>query len=96
MVANPKQALYALIDQLSDNEAAETLAYARQLLGHAQLSTVRPQPDAPERPHTLPTLHSAPPISTIDELRAAVFAPEERVEEFDAAIRRWREESEGV
>jgi hypothetical protein len=29
-------------------------------------------------------------------LRTALFAPEENVEEFDAAIRRWREEPEDV
>ena len=43
------------------------------------------------RGHDLPTLHVAPPIATIDELRGDVFPPEEAVEEFDAAIRRWRE-----
>ena len=32
MVADPKHELHALIDQLSDNDAAETLAFARQLL----------------------------------------------------------------
>lgn len=30
-------------------------------------------------------LHQAPAIGTIDDLRAAVFAPEDRVEEFGAA-----------
>lgn len=96
MVANPKQALHTLIDQLSDNDAAETLAYARQFLGNTHPPAARPQADVPERPHMLPTLRYAPPISTIDELRAAIFAAEESAEEFDATLRRWREEPEGV
>jgi hypothetical protein len=31
-------------------------------------------------------------IGSIDDLRTALFAPEENVGAFDAAIRRWREE----
>ena len=96
MVADPKQELHALIDQLSDDAAAETLAYARRLLGGTYPSPAHPQTDAPARPHALPTLHRASAIGSIDDLRTALFAPEENVEEFDAAIRRWREELEGV
>lgn len=90
MVANPKQALHTLIDQLSDHDAAETLAYARQLRGSTHPSAARPQTDVLARPHTLPTLHHAPAIDTIDDLRTAIFASEESVEEFDATMRRWR------
>ena len=79
MAANPKQELHALVDQLSDEEAAVLLADARRLADR-------------RHGHELPTLHTAPPIASIDELRADVFPPEESVEEFDATIRRWREE----
>ena len=100
MVADPKQELHALIDQLSDDAAAETLAYARRLLGGTYPSPAHPQTDAPARPHALPTLHRAAAIGSIDDLRTALFAPEENVAEFvakfDAAIRRWRAEPEGV
>ncbi len=80
MAADPRQELHELVDQLSQEEAAALLADARRLTGRRR------------RGHDLPTLHSAPPIASIDELRGEVFPPEERVEEFDAAIRRWREE----
>lgn len=96
MVANPKQALHTLIDQLSDHDAAETLAYARQLLGRTHSSVSRPRTDVPGRPHALPTLHHGSPIDTIDDLRTPIFAPDDGVEEFDATLRRWREEPEGV
>jgi hypothetical protein len=88
MVADPKWELHALIDQLGDDAAAETLAYARQLLGRTYPSPARPQTDAPVRPHALPTLHRAWAIGSIEDLRTALFAPEDNVEEFDAAIRR--------
>lgn len=96
MVADPKRELHALIDQLSDDDAAETLAYARRLLGRTYPSPTRPQTDPPARPRALPTLHGASAIGSIDDLRTALFAPEENVEEFAAAIRRRREEPEGV
>ena len=83
MAANPKHELHALVDQLSDEAATKLLADARRLAGRQR------------RSHELPTLHSAPPIASIDELRGAVFPPEESVEEFDATIRRWREEGSG-
>jgi hypothetical protein len=96
MVADPKRELHALLDQLSDDAAAETLAYARRLLGRAYPPPARPQTDAPARPHALPTLHRASAISSIDDLRTALLAPEEYIEEFETAIWRWREEPEGV
>jgi hypothetical protein len=65
MVAASKQELHALIDQLSDDDAAETLAYVRQLLGDRCPSPARPQSDAPARPHALPTLHRASAILSI-------------------------------
>ena len=80
MAADPKQELHELVEQLSDEEAAALLADARRLAGRRR------------RGHDLPTLHTAPPIASIDELRGAVFPPGEGVEEFDATIRRWREE----
>ena len=79
MVANPKHELHQLVDQLSDEEAATLLTTAQRL-------TVR------RRAHELPTLHTAPPIADIDELRGDAFPPEEDADEFDATIRRWREE----
>lgn len=93
MVANPKQELHTLINQLSDDDAAATLAYARRLRGvHSSLA--QPQSGVPSRSHTLPTLHHAPPVSTINDLRAPIFSLDETVEEFDVALRRWRESAE--
>ncbi len=80
MATDPKRELHELVDQLSLEDAVALLADARCLAGRRR------------RGHDLPTLHTAPPIASIDELRGEVFPPEERVEEFDAAIRRWREE----
>ena len=96
MVADPKRELHALMDQPSDDDAAETLAYARRLLGRTYPSPTRPQTDPPARPHALSTLHRASAIGGIDDLRTALFEPEENVEKFDAAFRRWRKEPEGV
>lgn len=79
MAADPKHELRELIERLSQEDAAALLAAARRL-------------DAARRGWALPTLHTAPPIADIDELRGPVFPPEEDVEEFDATIRRWREE----
>ena len=79
MVADPKQELHALVDQLSSEDAATLLADARRLAMR-------------RRGHELPTLHTASPVASIDELRGDVFPHEEGVEEFDATIRRWREE----
>ena len=79
MPADPKQELRELVERLSPEDAAALLVDARRLA-------------AGRRGHVLPTLHTAPPIGTIDELRGDVFPPEEDVEEFDATIRRWRTE----
>jgi hypothetical protein len=79
MAADPKQELHELIERLSREDAAALLATARRIA-------------ALRRSTTLPTLHTAPPIADIDELRGPVFPPDEDVEEFDATIRRWREE----
>jgi hypothetical protein len=95
MVADPKHELHALIDQLSDDDAAETLAFARQLLDVHQ-ARARPPVGFPARPRAVPTLHRAPAIASIDDLRAALFGTEESVTEFDDTIRRWREEPESV
>lgn len=80
MAASPRQELHELVDRLSDEDAAALLVDARRLAGRRG------------RGHELPTLHTAPPIASIDELRGEIFPSEERVEEFDATIRRWREE----
>jgi hypothetical protein len=80
MAADPKQELHELVDQLSQEDAVALLADARRLAARRRCS------------HDLPTLHTAPPIASIDELRGDVFPPEDSVEEFDATIRRWREE----
>ena len=94
MVADPKHDLHALIDQLSDDDAAETLAFARQLLD-VHRAQVRPPAGVPARPRAVPTLPRAPAIApSIDDLRAALFGTEESVTEFDDTIRRWREEPE--
>ena len=79
MAADPKRELHELVEQLSPEDAAALLADARRLT-------------AGRRGRVLPTLHTAPPIATIDELRGDVFPPGEDVEEFDATIRRWRTE----
>ena len=80
MAADPKQELHELVEQLSLEDAAALLADARRLANRRR------------RGHDLPTLHRAPPIASIDELRSDVFPPEESVEDFDATIRHWREE----
>ena len=95
MVADPKHELRTLIDQLSDDEAAKTLAFARQLLD-VHRAQARPPAGVPMRPRAVPTLHRAPAIGSIDDLRAALFGTEESVTEFDDTIRRWREEPESV
>ena len=77
MAADPKRELHELVEQLSPEDAARLLADARRLA-------------AGRRGRELPTLHAAPPIATIDDLRGDVFPPGEDVEEFDATIRRWR------
>jgi hypothetical protein len=79
MAADLRRELHELVEQLSPEDAAALLADARRL------STGR-------RGRDLPTLHTAPPIVTIDELRGDIFPPGEDVEEFDASIRRWRTE----
>lgn len=93
MATDHKHELHALIDQLGDDAAAETLAFARQLL-----SVDPPQPRAPiyplARPHAVPALHRATTIVTIDDLHAPLFAEEENAEAFDDAIQRWRAEPE--
>ena len=78
-----------MINQLSDDDAAETLACARRLLGGRYPAPARPQTNALARPHALPTLHRASAIGSINDLRTALFAPEENVEEFlDLALAR--------
>jgi hypothetical protein len=42
----------------------------------------------------VPTLHRAPAIAPIDDLRAALFGTEESVTECDDTLRHWREEPE--
>ena len=96
MVADPRHELRTLIDQLSDADAAETLAFARQLLD-VHPARARPPVSVPARPRAVPTLHRAPAIgASIDDLRAALFGTEESVTEFDDTIRRWRAEPESV
>ncbi len=95
MVADPKRELHALIDHLDADDTANTLAYARSLISvHSASASSRPV-DVGQQ-HSLPTLHTAPPIRTIDDLRTNVFGADEDGEEFDRAIRRWREEAESV
>lgn len=95
MAADPKYELHRLIDQLGDDAAAETLMFARQLLG-VQRRQPRAQAGVPLRPHAVPTLHRAPAITTIDDLRATLFGTRDSAAEFDTTLRRWREEPEGV
>lgn len=95
MVADPKHELHHVIDQLTDNDAAEMLAFARRLLG-AHGTQVHHHAGIPPRPRAVPMLHQAPAIAGIDDLRAALFDPEESIAAFDDAVRRWREEPEGV
>ncbi len=79
MVADPKRELHELIDLLTPEDAAALLFDARSLV-------------ARRRGHPLPILHAVPPIASIDELRGDVFPPEEDADEFDTAVRHWREE----
>lgn len=80
MAADPKQELHKLVDRLSDEDATALLVDAWRITSRRR------------RGHEPPTLHTAAPITSIDALRSDVFPPEETVEEFDATIRRWREE----
>jgi hypothetical protein len=77
------------------DDAAETLAFARQLRDLHRAQT-RPPTGIPARPRAVPTLHRAPAIASIDDLRAALFGTEASVTEFDDTMRRWREEPESV
>jgi hypothetical protein len=95
LLADPRRELRALIDRLSDDDAAETLTYARHLLESMPLQSQVPK-GMPRRPRALPVLHRAPPITGIDALHMPLFAPDDDVEMFDATIRRWREEPESV
>lgn len=94
MVVGPKRDLHTLIDHLSNDDAAETLAFARRLRDVHEEQTRSPASGPPSR-HAVPTLHRAPAIASIDDLKAALFGAEESAVEFDRAIRRWREEPEG-
>lgn len=80
MAADPVRELHELIDQLSNEEASALLVNVRQLA-------------AKHRPtHEIPTMHVAPPITNIDDLVSDIFPPDESVDDFDNAIRQWREE----
>jgi len=98
MAANPKQALHELVDRLDDADAAralgllQDLATGRARSGRSILAKLN-RPAALRRGgHRLPVLWRGRPIADIDELRDDIFPPDESVEEFDAAIRRWRSE----
>ena len=80
MAADPIRELHELIDQLSNEEAKALLVNVRQLTA-SRRST-----------HEIPTMHVAPPITNIDNVASDVFPPDESVEDFDNAIRQWREE----
>jgi hypothetical protein len=90
MAANPKQELYGLVERLTDDEVAETLAFARRLLTERSpaddLAAVR---RAIGRPTAVVL---AAPIGSIDELRAHSWPEEDDVDEAIATIRRWRDE----
>ncbi len=89
MAADPKQELHALIDQLDQTDARETLIYLQ-----GRLPEHRPF-ESGAQTHDVPTRHRAPAIVTIDNLRVPLFAPEESADEFEATMRRWRETPEG-
>ena len=80
MATNPKQELQELVDQLSDDDVATALNFLRHLAPLCR------------RDQGVPVLHRGRPISSIDELAGDVFPPEESAEEYDATIRRWRQE----
>lgn len=80
MAADPVSALHELIDQLSTEEAAALLVNVRQITARRRAS------------RELPTMHVAPPIANIDDLGGDIFPPNESADDFDHAIRQWREE----
>lgn len=80
MAADPISKLHALIDQLSNEEASALLINVRQI-------AARRRPN-----HEIPTMHIAPPITSIEELSGDIFPPDENADDFDNAIRQWREE----
>ncbi len=80
MAADPISKLHALIDQLSNEEASALLINVRQI-------AARRRPN-----HEIPTMHIAPPITSIDDLRSNLFPPEESADDFDNSIGEWREE----
>ena len=101
MAVNPKQALRDIVDRLTDAAATEMLALVRRLVGPEAsaprvvaglILTGQRDPARPRREP--PILRCGRPIASADELRGDVFSPEESGEEFEATLRRWREEPE--
>jgi hypothetical protein len=80
MAADPVRELHELIDQLSNEEASALLVNARRIAARRRLT------------HEIPTMHIAPPITNIDDFVSDIFPPDESVDDFDNAIRQWREE----
>jgi hypothetical protein len=109
MAANPRQELRNLVDRLSDDAAAELLAVARQVAARRGALTTLDDGFARRLPgglvhtgrsdptiqnHEPPVLRRGRPIASLDELRGDVFPPEESQAEFEATLRRWRDEPE--
>lgn len=88
MAADPKQELHMLIDQLDGTQTQDALVYVRQRLQR--------QARQGGQAHTLPMLHRAPAITSIDELHVPLFSPDESSDDFDATLRRWREVPESA
>jgi hypothetical protein len=78
MAANPKQELHDLVEQLTDEDAADALDYVRRLVG------------APARERA--EEHTAGRALTADDLYADILPDDETADMMIETIRQWRRE----
>jgi hypothetical protein len=74
-MSTPREELHALIDELSDNAAADLLPELRLLKMQAEARTRRPRETRPWPPSWFGSIDSTPPDFTqhIDEILGAEF-----------------------
>ncbi len=69
------------------NSSINSAARKPALLANVRQIAARHRPN-----YEIPTMHIAPPITSIDDLRSDLFPPEESADDFDNSIGEWREE----